>query len=62
MAIKGCKTIAEFYFRRWMEKWDFVNGYFTLEVKGNEGVIKDGDGKTLMLIYDDIEHCVRVKG
>jgi len=38
--------------RRWMECHNFVGGYFTLEVTGNEGIIKDGSGDTLRLTYD----------
>ena len=52
MAIKGCKSIAEYAIRRWMEHENFVDGYFSLEMDGNEGTIKDRVGDTLVLVYD----------
>ena len=52
LILRGCKTIAEYAFRRWMEKNGFVDGHVTLEVTGNEGIVKDGSGDTLKLIYD----------
>ena len=52
MAIRGCKSIAEFAFRRWMAENGFVSGYFTLDVVGNEGIIEDRTGATLRLSYD----------
>lgn len=61
MAIKGCKTIAEYAFRRWMVEQGFSDGYFSLEVSGNEAVIKDGNGDTLSLSYDGKEKRVCIK-
>lgn len=58
--MRGCKTIAEYVFRRWMADNGFANGYFTLEVTGNEAVIKDKAGDTLNLTYDSADKCVRV--
>ncbi len=60
--MRGCKSIAEYVFRRWMEANGFVNGYFTLEVAGNEATIRDKTGDTLDLVYDSAEKCVRVDG
>lgn len=61
MAIKGCKSIAEYAFRRWMQEQGFVEGYFTLEITGNHGIIRDRSGDTLHLYYDDISKSVEVK-
>lgn len=61
MILRGCKTIAEYAFRRWMAENGFANGYFTLEVTGNEAVIKDKAGDTLNLTYDNVEKRVRVE-
>ena len=52
MVIKGCRTIAEYAIRRWMERENFAEGYFTVEMDGNEGTIKDRTGGTLVLAYD----------
>ncbi len=61
LILRGCKTIAEYAFRRWMAENGFANGYFTLEATGNEAVIKDTAGDTLNLIYDSVEKRVRVE-
>lgn len=54
------KSIAEYVFRRWMADNGFANGYFSLEVTGNEAVIKDKAGDTLKLTYDSVERRVQV--
>ncbi len=61
MAIKGCKTIAEYAFRRWMERNNFVMQYFELKVDDNEGTITDMNGETLVLVYDSEAKEVFVK-
>lgn len=61
MAIKGCKTIAEYAFRRWMERNNFVMQYFELKVDDNEGTITDMNGETLVLVYDSDAKEVFVK-
>lgn len=61
MTIKGCKSIAEYAIRRWMERENFVDGYFSLEMDGNEGMIKDRVGDTLVLVYDPDTKEVTVK-
>lgn len=61
MTIKGCKTIAEYAFRRWMAENEFAEGYFSLEINGNEAVIKDLAGDTLKLVYDDATKSVHVQ-
>lgn len=60
--IKGCKSIAEYAFRRWMADHDFVGNYFSLEVAGNKALIKDEAGNTLGLVYDSVEKCVNIDG
>lgn len=61
MAIKGCKSIAEYAFRHWMREHLFVEGYFTLEVSGNTGIVKDRNGDVLELVYDNESKCVEVR-
>ena len=61
MAIKKCQSIAEYAIRRWMERENFVDGYFSLEMDGNEGTIKDRVGDTLVLMYDPETKEVTVK-
>lgn len=61
MAIKGCKSIAEYAIRRWMERENFVDGYFSLKMDGNEGTIKDRVDDTLVLVYDPETKMVNVK-
>lgn len=60
MVIKECRTIAEYAIRRWMEHENFAEGYFSLEMDGNEGTIKDRIGGELTLVYDPEERRVRV--
>ena len=60
LILRGCKTIAEYAFRRWMAENGFANGYFTLEITGNEAIIRDKAGNTLNLTYDNVEKCVKV--
>ena len=61
MAIKKCQSIAEYAIRRWMERENFVDGYFSLEMDGNEGMIKDRVGDMLVLVYDPVTKEVTVK-
>lgn len=61
MTIKGCKSIAEYAIRRWMREQGFAEGYFSLEMDGASGVLKDNNGDTLTLVYDPTEKCVYVK-
>ena len=60
LILRGCKTIAEYAFRRWMAGNGFANGYFTLEMTGSEAIIRDKAGDTLNLTYDKVEKCVKV--
>lgn len=51
--VKGAKTIAEYAFRKWMEKEGFLLGCFDLEMTGTyEAVIRDRFGESLRLAYD----------
>ena len=60
LILRGCKTIAEYAFRRWMAENGFANGYFTLEMTGSEAIIRDKAGDTLNLTYDNVEKCEKV--
>lgn len=53
--VKGAKTIAEYAIRKWMQDHEFVMSYFTLEMKGNTGIITDMNGELMYLIYKDGE-------
>ena len=61
LILRGCKTIAEYAFRRWMREQGFAEKYFSLEMEGNTGILKDNNGDTLTLVYDATEKCVYVK-
>ncbi|WP_251205338.1 hypothetical protein [Acetatifactor aquisgranensis] len=52
MAIRGCKTIAEYAIRRWLVEQGFVAEYFDIEFKGSEAVLADNNGHKLQLVYD----------
>ncbi len=60
LILRGCKTIAEYAFRRWMAENGFVSGYFTLEITGSKAIIRDKTNNTLNLTYDNVEKCVQV--
>lgn len=59
--IKGCKSIAEYAMRRWMQVNNFAEGYFQLEVKENEGTIRDTNNDTLTLVYNPVSREVTAK-
>lgn len=59
--IKGCKSIAEYAMRRWMQVHNFAEGYFNLEVTGNEGTVQDTNNDTLVLIYNPVSREVTVR-
>ena len=61
MAIKGCKTIAEYAIRRWLESNNFAMQYFELEMAGCEGTVTDLEGESLALVYDAETKTVYVK-
>lgn len=55
MAVKGCKTIAEYAIRKWLQDREFVMNYFKLQMFGNSGTLTDRNGETLTLVYEDGE-------
>lgn len=61
MTIKGCRSIAEYAMLRWMCEHGFADKYFTLEVSGHDGIIRDKAGDTLEITYDGDAMCVYVK-
>lgn len=61
MAIKGCKSIAEYAIRRWLDEQGFAMEYFELEVKGNEAELADNNGHKLHLVYDHERRLVHEK-
>lgn len=50
--IKGTKTIAEYAIRRWLESQRFEMSMFSLEMKGNKGILRDSNGDSMTLVYD----------
>lgn len=60
MIFRNYKSIAEHTFHRWTTENGFANRNLSLEVTGNEAVIKDEIGNTLHLTYDNVEKCVKV--
>lgn len=60
MRIKDAKTIAEYAVRKWMDREGFQDGYFTLEMNGDEGIITDHLGDKLRVRYDRNSHSVEV--
>ena len=61
LAFKGCKTIAEYAIRKWMNEQNFAVECFSLTMDGNEGVLEDQQGETLTLIYNPGDKSVNVK-
>lgn len=59
--IKGCKTIAEYAIRKWLQEQNFVMSRFELCVNGNEAVLKDENNDTMTLVYDNSSKSVYVK-
>lgn len=52
MAIKGAKSIAEYYIIKWLEEHEFILGYFDLEMDGNVGVVTDAFKNSIILEYN----------
>ena len=57
MAIKGAKSVAEYAFRKWIEK-EVNPDYFTLDINGHEAILRDRNGDTLRLVYDPVYKTV----
>lgn len=49
--IKGCKSIAEYRIRKWMDDNGFADGCFDLTVTRNIGTITDCTGESMNVIY-----------
>lgn len=60
MRIKDAKTIAEYAVRKWMDREGFQDGYFILEMNGDEGIITDHLGDKLRVRYDRDSHSIEV--
>lgn len=60
-AIKGCTSVAEYAIRKWMQTQNFVESAFTLTMSGNMGTIRDRNGDTLTLVYNNNEKVVYVQ-
>lgn len=50
--IKGCRSIAEYAIRRWLQKHNFEMSCFTLTMNGNKGLLEDVNHDTMLLVYD----------
>lgn len=59
--MKGAKTIAEYTVRRWLQTQGFVMDYFDLTMNGNEGILKDRNGDTMTLVYDNVSKTVYIE-
>ena len=59
--MKGAKTIAEYTIRRWLQTQGFVMDYFDLNINGNKGILKDRNGDTMTLVYDNVSKTVYIE-
>lgn len=59
--ISGCKTVAEYSIKNWMEKNNFEISEFSLFMNGNEGKITDKTGSSMFLVYDPETKSVNEK-
>lgn len=50
--IKGAKSIAEYAIRKWLQEHNFDMRYFTLEMIGNRGYLKDMNDEQMILVYE----------
>lgn len=50
--MKGCKSIAEYAIRKWLQAENFNMCYFDLVMEGDEGIVKDGTGDAMRLVYN----------
>lgn len=60
--MKGCRTVAEYVIKSWMEQNGFVMSEFTVNVAGNIAVITDKTGDSLKVRYDCESKKVEVVG
>lgn len=61
MAAKGAKTIAEYAIRTWLANQNFDMSHFEFVMNGTEASIRDTNGDTLILVYDNASKTVYVK-
>lgn len=61
MAIKGARSIAEYAIRKWLQTQAFEMNFFKLEMAGNEAELKDTNGDSITLVYDNVSKTVYVK-
>lgn len=50
--MSGCKTIAEYAIKKWMEDNEFVMSEFSVEITGNEATITDRIGDSMKVWYN----------
>lgn len=50
--MKGCKTVAEYAIKKWMEDNGFVMSEFSVDIIGNEATITDRPGDSMKVRYD----------
>lgn len=58
--MKGCKTIAEYAVKKWMEDNGFVMSEFSVEMNGNEAKITDRTGDKINVYYNPKTKSVKV--
>lgn len=58
--MSGCKTIAEYAIKKWMEDNEFVMSEFSVEITGNEATITDRTGDSMMVRYNQETKRVEV--
>ncbi len=56
--VKGTKSIAEYAIRKWLLNQGFAMEYFDLEVNGDEGLLRDRNGDSMVLRFDPVSKTV----
>lgn len=59
--MKGCKTIAEYMVKKWMESNGFVMSEFSVKMIGDEAEITDRAGDKMTVLYNQKLKSVQVK-
>ncbi len=59
--MKGCRTIAEFAIRTWMEANGFVMDFFNVKMDGNTALITDRTGDNMKVSYDPVTKSVEIQ-
>ena len=60
MSLKNARTISEYVIRTYLEKNHVDTNWFSLEIDGNEAVLKDRTGDSIKLQYDRKTHEVTI--